>query len=286
MTSNMMLGGPPSRLRLFQALSAMNDTKQTQPELMYGMLGRFDDTGAKITTVVGYPDRSWVRVNGRDSELIQALNDQMGLQWSDPVILIRDSLQPRWYRILGRDTARYPDWGGNPLLPRHGDQHSFADASAAGRDIVWIYRRQMVQPLLCHPTSPATMFVQVEPDFYFWNNAFTYFAGGLSSDLTAYLPSNDDALFVTIYLDGTTNLVAELAGTTFSNLAPPTNLVSYIPEIAPDVGIPLAAVYLTSATVSCGWDVLTDVRIMISPGGIIGVSSSAVQEELMFWYGG
>jgi len=286
MTSNMMLGGPPSRLRLFQALSAMNDTKQTQPELMYGMLGRFNESGTKETPVTGYPDRSWVRVNGRESELIQALNDQTALMWGDPVILIRDSLQPRYYRVLSRDTARYTNWGGNPLLSRHGDQHSFASASAAGRDIVWIYRRQMVQPLLCHPTSPATMFVQVEPDHYFWNNVFTYFAGGLSADLTGDKPTNDLARFVTIYLDGATNLIAKSAGSTFSNVAPPPNLVSYIPEVVPDVGIPLAAVYLTSATVSCGWDVLTDIRILISPGGVIGVTASAIQEELMFWYGG
>jgi len=286
MTTNQVLGGPAGRLRLFQALAAMSDTKQTQPELLYGTYGTFDDNGNQLIDVVDRPGFIWVRVNGRPSELIQAYNDQVGMNWGDPIILIRDSLQPRFYRVLSKDTARYQDWGGNTLLPRHGDQHSFASATAAGRDIVWIFRRQMVQPLLCHPTDPASMFVQVEPDYYFWNNVFTYFAGSLSSDLTAYLPSNDDALFVTIYLDGATNLIAELAGTTFSNLSPPVNLVSFIPEIAPDVGIPLAAVYLTSATVSCGWDVLTDIRILISPGGVIGVGASADQEELMFWYGG
>jgi len=236
------------------------------PEIV-GSVGRYNESGQKEIVVPGQPDFIWVQLRGQVSEVVKAFNDTVGLNFGMPVKLIREPDNPRYYRVIGRDIGKYQDWGGPAYgIVAHGDSHSFADAEAAGRDVVFIYRRQMVQPMLCHPQSTPDMTVYVEPDYYFWAGEFRYFEGGSSADLTSQLPSTGSGVFVLIYLDGGTGTVQFLTGDEFSLIYPPDPLADAIPEISPSIGIPLAAVYLTSTTTSINWGSILDIRIMLFTG--------------------
>jgi len=252
--------------RLISTIRRILDNKENKEEVISGMLGRYNELGVKEISVADRPGLVHVRIRGQTSEPVQAFNETAGLQWGQAILLKKDPYNSRFYRVIGKDTGKYQEWP-EPQQPKHGRQHSFALPSDAGRDIAFIYKRQMAQPLLAHPQSTADMTVYVEPDFYFWNGQNQYFSGGSSPDLTSYKPADSFGRFVTVYLDGGTGTIKVSAGSTFSETLPPTDVVSQIPSISTTVGIPLVAVYLTSTTATIGWADLFDIRIMLLSGG-------------------
>lgn len=253
------------RDRFLASLSRVLGTKEDKTEIITGILGRYNQTGSKEVDVPNRPSFVWVRLRGQDSDQVEAFNDSVGPVWGLPVKVIKDPLLPRSYRVEGRDSGKPIDWATNPL-PFHGPQHSFSGSTAAGRDIAWIYKRQMVQPLLARPQSTPNMTVYVEADYYYWNGAFSRFAGASSASLTPLKPGSGLARFVLVYFDGGTGTVKLLSGSTFSALVSPADLFVLIPTISPSIGMPLAAVYLTYATTSIDWSVLYDMRIMLFTG--------------------
>jgi len=251
------------RDKFTKALKRLLQSKEDKLEIIPGMLGRYNLFGIKQIEVPNRPGFVYVRVRGQTSEIVEAFNDAVGLDFGLAILLIRDKLTPRYYRVLGRNVSLYESWDDQLPVPRHGAQHSF---NAGGWDIVWIYRKQMVQPLQCHPQAVPNMTVYVEADFYFWSNEFKYWAGGSSTSLTPYVPGSGLSRYVTVYLDGDLEAVQFKIGTTFSTSFPPADIISFIPEILPTEGIPLAAVLVTSSTTSITWDNLFDLRIMLFTG--------------------
>lgn len=262
------------RDQLIAALATILSGKEDRTEYISGALGTYDSAGTQIITVTARPDYVYVTVRGQQSEVIQAFNDKVYLQFGLPVILIKDPLQPQSYKILSRDSGKYQSWGGNAGLVNHGNQHSFSGDTSAGVDVVYTYKRQMAQPLLCHPQSTLDMTVYVESDFYYWNGSYVRFAGAASASLTPYLPMPGLLRFVLVYMDGATNTIQFLQGTDFLQdtvLFPPTGgVVAQIPSLNPSVGIPLSAILLDAAMTSVGWDSLYDMRPMLStPAGTL-----------------
>lgn len=242
--------------------------KEDRAILIPAMVGRRSATGEKEFSVPGHPDFIWVRLRGQKSETVRAFNETVGLSYGTPVLITRDAIDPRYYRVVRRDTGKYQDWtnvdGGIFIVKPHGHQHSFGDPASSGNDPVFVYKRQLVQPLLARPQDTPDMTVYVEADFYFYANQFLYFAGGSSADMTAYIPGAGLGRYVTIYFAPSTGTVEFVVGTTFLLLFP--DPVSFIPEPLPSQGIPLAAVLLTADTSAINWANLFDLRIMLYNG--------------------
>lgn len=259
--------------KLISALQSAFNQKQNQPEYLTGALGTYDQTtGAKIIKVPSRPDFVYVRLRGQFNELIEAFNDKVYLQWDLPVLVTRDDLSPNYWRVVSRDVGKYQGWNSSGV-PAHGNQHSFSSNTTDGRDVTFIFKRQMAQPLLCRPQDTPNMTVYVEADYYYWGGNFVYFAGGSSTSLAGYKPSSG-YVFVTVYLAGATNTIAFQIGTGFSSLSVPTDatVVAMIPEINPALGLPLAAVLLSNATTTINWSSMFDIRIMLfSPSGAIPI---------------
>ncbi len=118
------------------------------------------------------------------------------------------------------------------------------------------------------------MRVYVEADYYPWESGWTWFEGGYSSDLSGYVPSNDgDVVPVLIYIDCSTNSVAEQAGDAFPLSIPPSDVDDQIPA-APEGSIPLACVFLRSSTTSIDWEDMYDLRLLAQPVGAFEPSST------------
>jgi len=251
-------------LRLRNALEKTLDTKQDVPKYIAGLLGIFKN-GSKAVKVPNRPGYVYVRVAGNESEIIEAVNSTVPSTFNTKVLVARTEANPGVYVIVGRDLGQYtsyPDPGA--LIPKHGSSHSFGN----GSDPVFIYRRQMVQPLLPRPTNPRTMAVYIEPDFFVWDGQFQYWGGGNSPDVTSLKPTDGImARYVTLYLDGDTNTIQVMTGTDF--IAVPymaTGVYYYIPEVPDNVGIPLAAVLLYSGTSKIEWSDIKDMRMFLGGG--------------------
>lgn len=279
------------RRNLLSALSTLSELKENIPDRITGVLGRFNESGQKEVQVYKengdpIPSYVWVRINGRPSEVIQAFNETALDTWNLPVILERDETRPRSYRVTGKLVSIFNDWQGYNNLGKHGESHSFSNTTVVGRDIVWIYRRQLVQPLLCHPNSSPDWTVYVEPDLYLNSNGeFVQWSGGYIN-LQSYQPSGTNAKFVTVYLDSATNTLGAADGVEFDYISPPVDKVPYIPEPPSPTAIPLAAVYIDSSTGSLTWDNVYDLRIfLLGNKGSVNTDGSGVATSVAYWSG-
>lgn len=277
------------RRNLVQALSTLSELKDNIPDRITGLLGRYNESGQKEVQAYkadgsAIPNYVWVRINGRSSEVVQAYNETALDTWNLPIILERDSFK-RSYRIISKYVAITNDWQGISNIGKHGSQHSFSNTSTQGRDIVWIYRRQMVQPLLCRPKGPPDWTVYVEPDIYLDSNGnFTQWNGG-SIDLSSYQPTGPYAKFVTVYLNSSTNTLGVVDGTTFNYISPPVDKIPYIPEPTSPYCIPLAAVYIDSSTGSISWDNVYDLRVFLlgANKGNVSTDGSGTATTVAYW---
>jgi len=252
------------RDKFLRVLRRVLDLKEDKVDIISGSLGRYNQSGVKEIAVPGRAGFVWVRVRGQTSEVVQAFNDAVGLFFDLPVLMIREPTAPRYYRVISRDIGLYQAWAASGIA-YHGDQHSFADPTFAGRDIVYIFKRQMAQPLLCRPQANQNMTVYVEADYYFAQGDTRYWAGGSSPDFTSLKPTAGFR-FVTVYLRISDASIQLLPGDSFSVIPGGSPSISNIPEPDPTVGIQLASVLLDLTTTSIGWGNLYDLRIMLFSG--------------------
>lgn len=255
-------------LRLKSAIEKTMAIKQDVPEYLAGLLGIFQ-AGRRVVKVPNRPGYVYVRVGGNMSEIIEAVNGAVPNDYDAKVLVTMDSYNPGTYVIVGRDLGQYPTYSDpGAFVPKHGLSHSFGD----GSDPVFIYRRQMVQPLLPRPTNPRTMTVFIEPDFFYWNMQFQYWGGGNSPDLTSLKPlDGNSARYVTIFLEGDTNTIQVMTGTEFSIFPyAATGTFYFIPEIPTLAGLPLAAVLLVTGTSRIEWTDIKDLRMFLSAGDAVG----------------
>lgn len=259
------------KLRLANLIGRLIDTKQDKQPFWGGLLGTYDASGNQIIRV---PDRAgyvYVRLGASYNEVITAVNGVVSEVFDLKVIVTIHPANPGVFIIHGRDLNQYVNFatnngqGASSYLPHHGDTHSFG----SGVDPVYIYKRQMLQPLGAHPTNPTTNHLYVEPDFYIWKNQVKYFYGANTVDLTLAKPRDGiNGRYLTVYLNGDTNALAYITGSDFTVWPfASTGSINSIIAPLPSIGIPLAAVLLTSGSSTVEWSTTKDVRNFLDGGG-------------------
>lgn len=258
------------RLRLKDLIGRLIDTKENKTPKIGGLLGTYVN-GVATVRVANKPGYVYVRLNGSYSEVITAVNGVVAEAYDLKVIVTIQPENPGIYVIFGRDLNQYGSFGNNngqgasAYLPHHGDTHSFG----IGVDPVFIYKRQMMQPLGVHPTNPISNHLYVEPDFYIWQNQVKYFYGANTTNLSSANPlDGQHGRYLTIYLNGATNTLAYLTGSDFIIWpVPATGTLNTIITPLATIGIPLAAVILTSGSTTYDWPDLKDIRNFLDGGG-------------------
>jgi len=113
------------------------------------------------------------------------------------------------------------------------------------------------------------MQVYIAPDTYPWAGTVKYWPGGLSADLTGYIPATPGmAVQVLIYVRGSDNTLQYLAGTEFPVLLPPAGFFDMMPY-PPAGSVPCAWMYLPNGVTEFDWDNIFDARLVI---GVMGGS--------------
>lgn len=257
-----------SRKRLTNGLKALLGTKQDKPEEYPGLLGVLINDQKMVQVELTGPRRDyvWVRLRGSDSDLVKAFNDQVGLHYDLPVIVVRDKQSPQMWRIARRDVNVYKGegWGFN-YVAHHGEQHSFGAGDTPGADVTWIYKRQFMPMLVRPSSSTGSMSAYVEGDIYQWGEEYKVFPGTGTVDFTPAVPGAGLSRFMTVYIDGDTNNPGYITGSVFSTeLTPSSQTVSYIPLPTASQGLPVGAVLLTSDTEFLTWANLYDIRAFLN----------------------
>jgi hypothetical protein len=267
-----------ARRRLSSILGALFSVKQDVPEEFPGLLGTYLN-GEKTVAVAGRPTFVWVRVRGSQSELVQAYNDTVAEVYDLPVLIVRDTSQPNYYRVKGRNVAQYANWGSsNPRTRTHALTHMHSDESGAGTDVVWVMQRQFM-PMLLTPQPTGSMSAFVEPAWYEAPDGYRYFGGTGTVDMSSLRPTNPQARFATVYIDFVSGNPVILTGSLF-NVGSPEGVGVLVPMPTKSQGWPVGSVYFLSGTVSIDFDSLYDSRAIVGSSGL-------VQNELIarMWMG-
>lgn len=260
---------------LQRALGQLDQVKANRPRPFPGVLGTHQ-AGEQVVEVTGRDGFVWVQLRDDLSETIQAYNAAVSPIYGLPVLVVRDELDRTRYKIIGRDTGRYQDWGNSAYLPRHGRQHSFPPRGVAGGgDVVWVYDRQFL-PLLGHPSgTPGSNNILIQTHPYWHNDKFTL-AGltGTQGMFNLKPTGSSSARMVLVYLDKNTGNpeIATGALTEFDATVTGTaQLLPYVPGIINTADhIPVSAVRLVTGTAYLGWDNLIDVRPFFTAAGVTG----------------
>lgn len=252
--------------RLKKNISRAFEAKQDRKKYFTGLLGIRVD-GIKRVKVPNRPGYVYVRLGGSYSEIIEAVNEGVQELFDLSVKVTESDSNPGAYVVIGRDIGQNTSGAPSSVnISKHGQTHSFGN----GNDPVWIYRNQLVQPLQAHPTTPRSMKLFVESDFYTFNNEFKYFVGRETANLTSLKPTTPNKVrWVTVYIDANESLQYK-TGSLFTEVTPlfssPTGSVYYIPEVLPNEGIPLTAVYLQTGTSIIDWSNIRDIRTFLGGG--------------------
>lgn len=259
-----------SKRNLSRATRSLESTKKEEYLLIPGFLG-FTLKGINKVEVPTRPGYVYVRVRGQTSEVVHAFNNIVAPVYGLPVLITRDEIDRTRYRVVGRDTGVYSNWGSSsPYLAKHGHTHSFIPEERGGGDVVWVYGRQMM-PLAVYPsgTSGAAM-VTIKPAIYYQNNIWHYAGGTATASLLPYKPTDNTARMVLIYLDSAGNPQLE-AGSTYFNgdITGSSQIVPYLPQIGDLSHVPLAGIRLVSGTSEVVWANIYDVRPWIVGYGFV-----------------
>jgi hypothetical protein len=266
------------RRKLESVIGALLSTKEDKIKYIGGLLGTYDANGQEVVDVENRPDFVYVRIGGNFGEVIEAFNQSVFPEFNTKVLLQKSQLG-NFYEVFGRDVAQYPTWDQNAFISVHALTHSFGVGDNEGGDPVFIYKRQLLQPLGVHPNPTGAYSAIVEGDFYQWQDDTRYFPGATTVDFSYLKPTGSTAKFVTVYLDGLTESIKYYTGVDFYPSVFVTGTIDYIPDVAQNVGIPLAAIYLTSGTSEIDWDSIYDLRPFLKAGevkaGVVTVLDAA-----------
>ena len=260
--------------KLKSSLKKYDKSKENKQVLISGELGITLD-GRRRVEVPNRRGFVYVRLKGNTSELIQAYNATVSPVYDLPVFVVR---QTGIYKVVGRNIDRHQNqWGTAPFLPKHGAQHSFNHDIGAGGDVVWVWSQQFM-PLLSYPSgTEGSMHISVEPHFYEWNGQWQYAQNTGTPSYAPYVPTiTGSARMVLSYIDPSDNSIRLVPGTPFSNsITGSAQIAQYIPDIPREVGIPLAAVRLSTGTTSLDWNAIYDVRDFYTVGKPSGSAGGA-----------
>jgi hypothetical protein len=252
------------RKRLEASASKLLSTKLNVPVLLTGFLGSYTDVGIAVE-VPGRKGWVYVRLHTKSGNVIQAYNRNVGKAFDVPVIVERKGNK---HIVIGLNHDQYSEWPSN-FIADHGDQHSFGGGTGTvGSDVVWVQKRQFT-PLLLAPTNPFSMKADVLGDFYSWNTHLHYLGTTGTIDLTTAIPPiTDQALLLTVYLNGNTGGLSYLSGTSFTYNGQLDDPSPYISLPDDSQGIALGAILLNNGMSYIDWDHLFDIRLLVNtPNG-------------------
>ena len=259
------------RKRFERVASSQAERKEDRPLHFSGLLGIV--TGGE--NQVEIPSRNgfvWVRLRNQINEIIQAYNGVVSPVYDLPVMVEWDKFSPNRYKIVGRDTGRYTDWGSvSSFEPIHSAQHSFnPNIGEAGGDIVWVYSQQFM-PFLATPSgSSGSMDVVLQPYIYYHGNSFEQAgATGIAINSTLLPTGTTSARMLLLYMEETTGnfMIATGSLTEFDATWTGTAAVlPYVPPIGDIHDIPIAGVRLVTGTASIQWPNLYDLRLWHNSG--------------------
>ena len=251
--------------RYERAIGSLAERKESKSTYFSGQLGITTNGEAQVE-VPGRNGFVWVRLRNQLNEVIQAFNESVSLVYSLPVMVEWDKLSPTHYKIVGRDTGRYSNWGSSSSYqPVHGAQHSFDPLSGiGGGDVVWIYDQQIIPFLITPSGSAGAMSVSWQPDVYYMSGTSHYWGGtgiAISNDLKP--PTADKARMLLLYCEVNTGnlLIATGTLTEFdASITGTAEVCPYIPPLVSDDDLPLAGLRLVTGTSVILWTNLYDVR--------------------------
>jgi len=260
---------------LHKAFSQLDITKKDKDYLIPAVLG-FMINGRQAVDVPNRAGYVYARIRSNTNEVIQVFNDKVSPVYDLPVLLVRDPNNTTRYRVDGRDTGRYDNWGStSSFLPRHGNQHSFNNAYAGAGDIVWVYGRQFT-PLLLYPSGTLGADSLMINGYGAYRNERWLFCGNTGTpSFSPYTPTGSFSRMVLVSLDSNGNPVltgGEYFSAAYTGVA---TLISYIPSPPSPTYLPLGAVLLSSGTSAIGWENIYDLRFFSGVGNVSPNTGSA-----------
>lgn len=243
-----------TRLDAKQALATLMRTRESYRSVWTALMG----DGAGTVVDPDAPDYVMVRVHGLQSSVARVFNKAVPSNRPNlPVLIGTTRTHPNRVQVLCVDWEALPDWEGASLLPLHGPDHELPD----GADPVYIQKRAIV-PLRASSQSTPDMTIYVAPDFYPWDDGWNYFEGGDSEDLTGRVPASGLHRYVTIYVDGASNILGYLDGDTLE-MVWPLGIAKI--KAAPEGSVPICAVRLYAGISAIVEADIYDLRLIVSP---------------------
>jgi len=227
------------------------------------------------------PGYVWVKTQDQAGGITAVFNPTVAARNGMPVLIGPMPKVP--WRPMIRDVnwellADLADYDGGPYLPAHSSSHEWPDFSP-GSDVVQIYMRALV-PLRVYPGTGLA--VSIAPGRYNYSGESTRFTGQTDYDLSGSQPGANLARYTLIYLDKTTNSIANTDGATATDvftITPPEPAYPTVPNI------PLALVRIDDEQTEFAEIDIIDLRSMWDEGlslQAINKSIAVLEAELDF----
>ena len=245
-----------------RSFSIYDKTLSKQDDELSGELGVYLG-GKKLVEVPGRNGYVYVRLRNNLNEVIQAFNDSVSAAYGLAVVIVRDGTK---YRVKGRDTNRYNDWGTSaPYLPIHGNQHSFNPEAGGGGDPVWVYGKQFMPMNVIPSGTDGAVNVIFSMDYPYRKSdgSWTVFGATGTQNLVIHKPTDNQAIMGLIFVNPNTGNPEFLlnSGTYFAaTITGTSRIVPYLPALTGTNYIPVYGVRLVSGTTVILWENLYDVR--------------------------
>ena len=267
--------------KLRNAVSKFDADIQKEAIEIRGELGTLV-RGKKVVKVPNRPSYVYVRLRTNQSEVIQAFNDKVSLEFGLPVVL---SWSHSKYVVLRRDVDRYKTWEeGSNYVPVHAKSHSFdLESGNVGRDPVWVYPSQIIPALVSPFGVQGSENVYIFPYSYNHNNEWRYAGNTGTPSIIDYKSDNGTSL-VLVALDietGNPELI-NYSGFIPTTISGSAGFAQYIPEVDTSKYLPLSFVTMVSGTNTIGWQNIHDLRPFLGGGGKVSVNDIQVVTNVNF----
>ncbi len=242
----------------------LNTRLGTREERLLRFSALMGDGTGDDPRVSGRPNYVFVRLGGR-GVVEEVLNLRVAVRNDMPIVVGFDPVLPDQLQVLSLDpffVAALESFAYGVAPHHQSHEHQNVDG---GDDVVWVQGQQFV-PMLCHPSSPVAMTVEVLEGWYPWIDSWHYFEAETSPNLAGSVPAVGLARYVLISIDGATEILQTTVGATFLEFWPPVDMEAQVP-LPPIGSIPIAGVYLINGQTTIDWDSIYDLRLFGSPVG-------------------
>lgn len=267
--------------KLRNAVSKFDADIQKEAIEIRGELGTLV-RGKKVVKVPNRPSYVYVRLRTNQSEVIQAFNDKVSLEFGLPVVL---SWSHSKYVVLRRDVDRYKTWEeGSNYVPVHAKSHSFdLESGNVGRDPVWVYPSQIIPALVSPFGVQGSENVYIFPYSYNYNNEWKYAGNTGTPSIIDYKSDNGVSLvLVALNVETGNPALVNYSGYIPTNISGSAGFAQYIPEVDTSKYLPLSFVTMVSGTNTIGWQNIHDLRPFLGGGGNVSVNGTQVVTNVNF----